>query len=331
MKRIWKNITIALLSAALILPAAVQAQKEDKDKEKKEKKDVEQIIITHKDKGEKMVIEINGDKITVNGKDIKDLKDEDISVHLNKLNTLRAITGNSNNWNFGSNENNMAYFNEDNNRALLGVTTEKTDAGVEVQEVTKESGAAKAGLKVGDIIMMVDNDKITDADNLTKVIRSHKPGDKVTVTYLRDKKEQKATAELGKWKGIQMNNFSYTLPKMETFQRSEGARAYTTPNGNSLFSVAGRPKLGLSVQDTEDGKGVKVLDVSDESNAAKAGVKENDVITSINDKEVNSAEEVAKIVRENKENKSLMLKVNRNGKTQNIEVKFPRKLKTADL
>ena len=32
-------------------------------------------------------------------------------------------------------------------------------------------------------------------------LSKHKPGDKVTVTYLRDKKEQKATAELGRWKG----------------------------------------------------------------------------------------------------------------------------------
>jgi hypothetical protein len=36
-------------------------------------------------------------------------------------------------------------------------------------------------------------------------------------------------------------------------------------------------------------------------------------------------------VRENKDKVSIKLKVNRNGKTENIEVKMPRKLKTADL
>jgi serine protease Do len=97
------------------------------------------------------------------------------------------------------------------------------------------------------------------------------------------------------------------------------------------YSFDNRPKLGLSVQDTEDGKGVKVIDVDDEGNANKAGVKQDDVITSINDKEVNSADEVAKIVRENKDKPSIMLKLKRNGKAQNIEVKMPRKLKTADL
>ena len=85
------------------------------------------------------------------------------------------------------------------------------------------------------------------------------------------------------------------------------------------------------MQDTDDGKGVKVIDIDDEGNAKKAGVKENDVIIAVNDKEVNSADEVAKIVRENKDKPSVMLKIKRDGKTQNIEVKMPRKLKTADL
>jgi serine protease Do len=73
------------------------------------------------------------------------------------------------------------------------------------------------------------------------------------------------------------------------------------------------------------------LEVDEESNAAKAGIKENDIITQINDKAVNSADEVAKIVRENKTKPSLKLQITRNGKSQNIEVKMPRKLKTADL
>jgi len=93
----------------------------------------------------------------------------------------------------------------------------------------------------------------------------------------------------------------------------------------------GRPKLGLSVQDSEDGKGVKVIGVDDESNAEKAGVKEEDVITEINGKEVNGADEVARIVRENKDKISIKLKVIRDGKPMDVDVKIPRKLKTADL
>jgi serine protease Do len=93
----------------------------------------------------------------------------------------------------------------------------------------------------------------------------------------------------------------------------------------------GQPKLGLSVQDTDDGKGVKVIEVDEESNAAKAGVKENDIITHVNDKEINSADEISRMVKESKDKATLNLKLKRDGKSQTIEVKMPRKLKTADL
>ena len=92
-----------------------------------------------------------------------------------------------------------------------------------------------------------------------------------------------------------------------------------------------RPRLGLSIQDTEDGKGVKVLEADEDGNAGKAGIKEGDIITEIDGKKVNSADEITKIVRENKDNNSMMMKLTRDGKTHNIEVKIPRKLKTAEL
>jgi serine protease Do len=104
-----------------------------------------------------------------------------------------------------------------------------------------------------------------------------------------------------------------------------------TPYGQNWIWSGGNPRLGLSVQDTDDGKGVKVIDVDDESNAYKAGIREDDIITEVDGKTVNSADEVAKIIKDNKEKSSVMIKLSRGGKTQNIEVKMPRKLKTADL
>jgi serine protease Do len=46
---------------------------------------------------------------------------------------------------------------------------------------------------------------------------------------------------------------------------------------------------------------------------------------------VNSADEVAKLVKENKDKPSIRFQLKRNGKSQNIEVKMPKKLKTANL
>jgi serine protease Do len=337
MNRNYLKLSAVAIATLLIAPVAIHAQ-DEKEKEKSDKKNVEQIIITRKgDNKEKVTVEINGDKVTVNGKPIEDLKDNgDITVNRHKFKeggNMRAFASPNENWNFNWNDNENMFFNENENAAMLGVMTEREDEGVKITNVTKESGAAKAGLKEDDIITKVDDKKVEDPDDLTKVIRGHKAGDKVTITYLRDKKEQKTTAELTKWKGAGFNALM-KMPEMDwntVEPKIKGIpRAKMSP-GQYYGLMDNHPRLGLSVQDVEDGKGVKVIDVDDEGNAEKAGVKENDVILSINDKEVSSADEVAKIVRENKEKGSIMLKIKRGGKTQNIEVKMPRKLKTADL
>ncbi|NOT51650.1 MAG: PDZ domain-containing protein [Chitinophagaceae bacterium] len=334
MKKNWFKIAALSLGLALFAPVSLLAQKEDKDKEVKEKKDVQQIIITRKnDNGEKIVIEVNGDKVTVNGKPIEEYKDKngDISVHTNKLKSLEGLAKipGMNAWSYNGNDN-FGFFTEDDNRAMLGVTTDKVEEGAKIEDITKESGAEKAGLKANDIIIKVDDIKINDPDELTAAIKKHKPGDKVTITYLRDKKEQKTTAELTKWKG--MGNFKMDMGDMKFDQIMP--KIYNTTPGtplNRYVRSSATPKLGLSVQDTDDGKGVKVIEVDAESNAQKAGLKEEDIITEVDGKTVNSTDEIAKIIRESKDKVSVMVKLTRSGKTQNVEVKIPRKIKTADL
>lgn len=334
MKRLAVKFAAIAILASLAIPSLAQDEKE-----KEKKKDVEQIIITLKgDKKDKVVIEIAGDKITVNGKPVEDLKDGDIKVLRNKFKNIDALSAftlprsGGNEWDFDwNNRDGMNLFNNMNeNRAMLGVVTEKVEEGAEVNDVTEKSAAEKAGIKEGDIITKIDDKKIKDPDNLSEAVRNHKPGDKVTVTFLRDKKEQKVIAELGKWSGFGGLAIAPKMPDMNILRESL-PRIPGTPYGQNYSWSGGAPRLGLSVQDTEDGKGVKVIEVDEESNAAKAGVKENDIITHFNDKEVNSADEVAKLVRENKDKLSIQLKVKRDGKAQNIDVKMPRKLKTADL
>ena len=311
---------------------------------------MQQIIVTRKgDKAEKVTIEISGDKITVNGKPLEDYKDKDgdISVRLQKFKEMGALaripwSGNWNNDgdNDNDNDHDMEYFGESSNHAMLGVTTEKAEQGVEIQDITKESAAEKAGLKEGDVITKINDKKIEDPDDLSSVIKSYKPGEKVTVTYLRDKKEQKVTAELTKWKGMGsfsfdgMKNFKMDMGDMD-FNRSM-PRVQAMPKMKGLYDqnwswANNGPKLGLSVQDSDDGKGVKVIDVDDEGNAEKAGIKEDDIITEVDGKAVNGADEIAKVIKESKDKISVNLKLQRDGKPMNITVKIPRKLKTADL
>jgi serine protease Do len=343
MKRFALSFAITALLATFAIPSFAQDEKV-KDKENKDtKKEVEQITITRKtDNKTKTVVEINGDKITVNGKPIEDLKDGDITVHRNKYKTMEGLNyygtprtragGQSFNWDSGDG---MSMYHVEEDRAMLGVVTEDAEGGVKVTEITDESAAKKAGIKEGDIITKIGDTKIEDPDQLSEAVRNHKPGEKVAVTLLRDKKEQKVTAELGKWKGVssfsygpgqnfkmEMPDYELLAPKIQAMPRMRG-QAWSYSNG--------APRLGLSVQDTDDGKGVKVIDVDDESNAAKAGLKENDIITNFNGTEVNSADEVAKLVKENKDKPTISLKIKRDGKVQTVEVKMPRKLKTADL
>jgi len=346
MKRLAVNFAIAALLATLCVPSFAQDPKEkEKEKEDKDKrKDVEQITIIRKsDDKAKTVIEINGDKITVNGKPIEDLKDGDITVHRNKYKTMDGLnaytvprTRAGGNFNWDNGDNSFKFFDTDENRAMLGVVTEEVEGGVKVTEITGESAAKKAGIEVGDIITKIGDTKIEDPDQLSEAVRKHKPGEKVSITFLRDKKEQKVTAELGKWKGASSFGFepgqNFKMDIMPDYNELLSPKIQAVPRmryGQAWSS--GAPRLGLSVQDTDDGKGVKVIEVDEESNAAKAGLKENDIVTHFNDKEVNSADEVAKLVKENKDKASINLKIKRDGKSQNIEVKMPRKLKTADL
>jgi Do/DeqQ family serine protease len=63
-----------------------------------------------------------------------------------------------------------------------------TLTGVWVERVVEGGAAADAGLQRGDIIIMVDNRDIHKMSELQEVVARHRPGDKITVTYMRDRK-----------------------------------------------------------------------------------------------------------------------------------------------
>lgn len=343
MRKISVKNAVLAAAIALLVPAALLAQKEEKNI-KEERKDVQQIIITKKGGAdEKVVVEINGDKVTVNGKPLEDFKDKDgdINVKINRLKDVKSLIfergPRGGVWNFNDNNENFRSFNIDENRAMLGVTTRKVTEGAEVQSVTPESAAEKAGLKENDIITKVDDKKIEGPDDLSDAIKTHKPGDKVTIFYLREGKEKKATVELTKWKVSQnwsIDDFKIDLGDMDFEKIMPKIKEMPIPKApfgpNWTWSGSG-PKLGLSVQDTDDGKGVKVIEVDKESNAEKAGIKNDDIITEVDGKAINNTDDMVRVVKESKDKVSVMIKLKRDGKTQNVEVKMPRKLKTADL
>lgn len=79
----------------------------------------------------------------------------------------------------------------------------KTDKGALVYggndlAVLPDSPAAKAGVKSGDIILKIENDELDKSHSITGLLQKYSPGDKVTLTILRDGKEQKIEVTLGK-------------------------------------------------------------------------------------------------------------------------------------
>jgi putative serine protease PepD len=81
--------------------------------------------------------------------------------------------------------------------ALLGVTPQTASNGVKVSSVESGSGAAKAGLQSGDVITAVDGTDMTNAPQLRTAIAAHKPGDTITVTYIRDGSSHTVHVTLG--------------------------------------------------------------------------------------------------------------------------------------
>lgn len=325
MNKFLKVSTLAVAVATIAGSVFAQDQKVKPFNNKEEKS--EEIIIKKKgDKTEKMTIVVDGDKITINGKPADEFKNGDITV----LRRDRSLATAPNIRRFGNgrsfNPEDLNRLSEEahskllearSNRAMLGILTQKAANGVKVTDVTKESGAEKAGLKKDDIITKAGNTKIETPESLVEVISGYKPNDKVEITYLRNGAENKTTAVLGENKS---KVYSFNLNKDFNFDMPDGF--------NFDFN---KPKMGLQIQDVDEGKGVKVKDVNDESPAAKAGIKQGDVITQLNGKDVDGVDSLRNEIRDLKEGDVVKFNYRRDGKNQTAEVKIPKKLKSADL
>lgn len=256
---------------------------------------------------------------------------------LAELEQLRAqnnhFRSNSNSYGYGrsGNMNKMVFVQGMNsNKAFLGVGTEKTEEGARIVSVSDESAAAKAGLKEGDIITKINDTKINTPEDLTKTIGKFKPSDKITVTYKRDKKEQKATATLTKRKDTE--SITLTGPGSNGDMNFRNFNFDSAPfNQNENFAFLFKPRLGLKAQETEEGKGLKVFDVDDESAADKAGIKEGDIITSFDGTEVNNIDKLRELSKAAIDKGNFKVNIIRDGKPQEITVKIPKNLKSTSL
>ena len=328
---------LALVTAGAF---AQEDNKENNTKETTTRHSDDVIIIRPKvNVDTKLTIEIKGEDVKINGKPLSDYKNDEVSIsrrnqlfiengrlaELDDMNAPRTRFRGGVNV-YGNGASSVHVLTGNSNKAFLGVGTEKNDAGegVTITSVTDESGAEKAGLKEGDIITKLNDTKISSPEELTKTIGKFNPDEKITVTYKRDKKEQKTTAVLTKRKNT--GAYAFATPPYQEFKN------FNFDNGNNYsFNWTGKARLGLKAQETEDGKGLKVLDVDDESTAEKAGIKEGDVITALDGKDVNTVEQLGELAKIAIDKGNFKVKLTRDGKQQEIDVKIPKKLKTTSL
>ena len=363
-----KKIFIAALALAA-LPFGLMAQDANNEKvekqgriekkEKDEKKETHEIIIRQKsgDKDIKLKMEINGDDIIVNGKPLSEFTDKNITINKRKM-TIRD-GDNSMHWDFtpesesleklrdAFGEDFMQNWNNDDagKAAFLGVTTETATGGVKVIEVIKGSAAEKAGLRKDDIIIKVNEEKIISPEALSDVISFKSPKDEVKIVYKRNGKENVMKAILGTRKQSRSMTHSFNLPdgSMRSFSFPKIAPPPNTNmegfsqdmldlNQDALANVFPRQKkIGLKIQNVEEGSGVKVINVEDSSAAAATGIKKDDIITEINGEKIENTDDAREQLVPDEDKKLYKIKINRSGSEMNFDVKIPRKLKTANL
>lgn len=151
-----------------------------------------------------------------------------------------------------------------------------TMEGIYVAKVTEESAAEEAGLKEGDVIIAIDGKEMNKMADMQEYLAKKRPGDKVTVTYLRDKK--KTTKSL-------------TL-KNEQGNTQVVKKADLDVLGGNFRSVTDAQKQQLNI-----GYGLEVLKVNS-GKLKNAGITKGFIIQRVNDNAVKTIDDLQNIVKD---------------------------------
>ncbi len=148
--------------------------------------------------------------------------------------------------------------------------------GIYVTEVTADGAAEEAGLRKGDVITAIDGKEIQKFGELQESIVNHRPGDKVKVTYLRDKKEHTVTLTLRNAQGT-----TTALKNLDTEAMGAALRPLTDKEKEELNLSS-----GLLITAIRDGK------------FKDAGLTKGLIIVKINDREMKTVEDFEDVVKQ---------------------------------
>jgi serine protease Do len=135
--------------------------------------------------------------------------------------------------------------------------------GVLVERIEKSGPAIDAGLKLGDIITKVNGMDINSQSAFEEELSYHYPGDKITITYLRDGKPGNTTVTL-----VNRNGGKDVIRR----------------------KIINAPSLGAQLEATD--YGVKVFKITENSSLRRIGVTENFTIAEINREKITEPQQV---------------------------------------
>ena len=151
-----------------------------------------------------------------------------------------------------------------------------TMEGIYIAEVVEDGAAADAGLKKDDVITHIDGQKVTKFGELQNIIAQKRPGDKVTLTYLRNKSKKNVTLTL---KNEQGNTKVVKNADLDVL-------------GGNFRAITDSQKEQLNI-----GYGLEVMKVSG-GKLKDAGVPKSFIIQRVNDKSIKSIEDLQNVVKE---------------------------------
>jgi serine protease Do len=201
-------------------------------------------------------------------------------------------------------------------RGQLGITVGRVDSdmaqslgmsetkGVIVNSVVPGSAAERAGVRQGDVIVALDGSVVNDTNAFRNHIAASAPGTEVTLSLLRDNREQKIRATLGEFK-----------PQSGQPEAGEDAGPEAAGQGKLGLSVIPLTPEIISQLGLRAGtQGVVIDSVDPAGPGAAAGLTRGDVIQEVNRQAIRSAADLGAAIDRNGTKPALLL-VNRRGNT----------------
>lgn len=271
-------------------------------------KDVElRILSDHPDGGDLQIEKSTDDETIFFFRHAENL-DREMKQLNDELRSLRiAIDPEDVNWKISCDANAIKM----SDKALLGIYPEShPEGGVLVTGVVNGSGAESAGLQKGDIITALNGTSLTSKADLTQAMAALKPGETVSVAYIRDGAPATASATLtAKKAGNYSYNYNYN------YNYSYNHHRFDHKNRDVC-----KPFIGVYTSRTSEG--MKVRSVIEGTAAERSYIQPGDVITALDGVPTRSHQELVRERDKHEPGDYFTLTIINNGQAIDIEAQF---------